>query len=47
MKNIFPGKLCKKYGGKTSPRIFFKKSTLSMSVDEQSEVSHGLFLLHS
>ena len=30
----------------TSPRPFFKKSKFTLSLDQQFEFSHSLFLLH-
>ena len=38
MANTFLEKLNTKYGGKTLPRPFSKKSKLSRSLDQQSEV---------
>ena len=35
-----------KYDGKASPRLICKKSKLSMSLDQQSEVLYGLYLLY-
>ena len=46
MRNIFLEKPYRKCGGKTSPRLFFKKSKLSISLDQQSEVLHSQFSLH-
>ena len=39
MRNIFLEKSCKKCGIEISPRPFFKKSKLSISLDQHSEVS--------
>ena len=38
-RNIFLDKSCTKCGGETSPKPFFKKSKLSVSLEQQSEVS--------
>ena len=46
MKNIFLEKSCKKCGGETIPRSFSKKSILSLSLDQQSEIFCSLFLLY-
>ena len=46
MKNIFLGKSYTNCGGKTIPRPFSKKSKLSISLDQESQVLHGLFLLY-
>ena len=46
MRNIFLKKSCTKCGGLTSPRQLFKKSKLSISLDQQSEVSYSLLLLY-
>ena len=46
MINIFHEKLCTNCGGETNFSSFFKKSKLSMSLDQQSEVSDSLFLLY-
>ena len=37
MRNIFLEISCTQWGGETSPRPFYKKSTLSVSMDQQSE----------
>ena len=37
IKNIFLEKSYTKYGGETSPRPFYKKLKLSLSLDQQSE----------
>ena len=47
MRNIFLEKSCKKYDGETSPRPFFKKSKLNISLDQQSEVSYSFFSLYA
>ena len=44
-KNFFLEKLYTKFGGWTIPRNFPKKSKLSVSLDQQSEVLSSLFLL--
>ena len=46
MRNIFLEKSYIKFGGKTSPRSFSKKSELNKSLDQQSEIFYSLFLLH-
>ena len=46
MKNIILVKFYTKFGVKTSPSSFFKKSKLSRSLDEQSEVSYNLFIMN-
>ena len=46
MRNIFLEKSCIKYGGRTSPRPFHKKSDLSISLDQHSDVLNSLFLLY-
>ena len=46
LRNIFLEKLCTKCGGETSPRPFFKKLQLSISLDQQFQVSHSLLLLY-
>ena len=45
MRNIFLEKSYTKYGGETIPRPYFKKSKLSISLDQYSKVLHILFLL--
>ena len=39
MRNIFLVKSCTTCGGQTSPRLFYKKSKLSISLDRQCEMS--------
>ena len=34
LRNIFPQKSCTKCGGETIPRLFSKKSNLSISLDQ-------------
>ena len=46
MRNIFLEKSYIKFGGKTSPRSFSKKSEFNKSLDKQSEIFYSLFLLH-
>ena len=46
MRNIFLEKSCTNGGAEISPRPFFKKSKLSVSLDQQSEVSYRLFILY-
>ena len=38
MKNIFLGKLYTRCGGDAIPRPFYKKSKLSISLDQQSQM---------
>ena len=46
MGNIFLEKSYTKCGEEASPRPFSKKSKLSISVDQLSEMLHSLFLLY-
>ena len=46
MKNIFLHKLYTECGGEASPRSFHKKSKLSISLNQQSEILYSLHLLH-
>ena len=46
MRQIFLEKLYTKFGGATSPRPCFKKSKLSIYLDEQLKVLENLFLLY-
>ena len=46
MGNIFLENSYSKYGEETSPRLFFKWSKLSISLDQQSETLCSLFLLY-
>ena len=46
MRNIFLEKLYTECGGEASPRPFDKKSKLSISLDQQSEILCSLFLLY-
>ena len=43
MKNIFLQKSYIKYGGEASPRPFFEKLSLNISLDQQSEVLYSFF----
>ena len=45
LRNIFLEKSYTKYGGETIPRPYFKKSKLSISLDQYSKVLRILFLL--
>ena len=45
IRNIFIEKSYRKYGGKACPRPFCKKSKLSISLDQQTEIIYNLFLL--
>ena len=45
LRNIFLEKSYRKCGGETIPRTFFKKSKLSISLDQYSKVLHISFLL--
>ena len=38
MRNIFLEKLYAKFAGEASPRLFYKESTLSISLDQPSEM---------
>ena len=46
MSKIFLEKSCTKCGGETSPRPFFEKLKLSISLDRQSKVLYSLLLLY-
>ena len=46
MRNIFLEKFCTKCVGETILRLFFKKSKLSVYVDQQSEIPYSLLLLY-
>ena len=46
MKNIFLEILCTKRGGESIPRLFSKKSKLSISLDQLSKTLYSLFLLY-
>ena len=46
IRNIFLEKLYTKCGEETSPRPFSEKLKMSLSLDQQSKVSYGLFLLY-
>ena len=45
LRSIFLEKSCRKCGRETIPRAFSKKSNLSISLDQYSEVLYILFLL--
>ena len=45
-RNIFLEKLYTKYGGEASPRSFSKKSKLSITLDQQPEISYSLCLYY-
>ena len=47
MRNIFLEKSCTKCDGETSPRRFFEKLKLSISLDELMKVFYCLFLLYT
>ena len=44
MKKIFLKKSCANWSGEASPRPFFKKSKLSISLDQQPEMFINVFL---
>ena len=46
MRNIIQEKSYIKYGGEASPRPFYKKLKLSVSLDQQSDMLYSLFLLY-
>ena len=46
IKNNFLGKSCTKFSGEASSRPFYKKSNLSISLDQQSEMLQSLFILY-
>ena len=45
MRNIFLEKSYKKDDGEASPRSFYKRTKLSITLDQQPEMLHSLFLL--
>ena len=47
MRKIFVEKSYAKCGGETIHRPFFKNSKLSISLDQQSKVLYGFFLLYA
>ena len=47
MRNIFVEKSYTKYAGETIPRRLFKKSKLSISLDQYCKVLNSLFLLYA
>ena len=44
--NIFLEELYTKCGGEVSPRLFYKNSKLSISLDQQPEMLQSFFLLY-
>ena len=46
MRNIFLEKSYAKHGREASPRPFYQKSKLSISLDQQSQMLYNLFLLY-
>ena len=46
VRNIFREKSQTKFGGESSPKHFSKKSKLSISQDQESEILYSLFLLY-
>ena len=46
VRNIFLKKSYRKRGAETIPRPFSKKSKLSISLDQQSQMLYSLFLLY-
>ena len=46
MRNIFLEKFYSKHSGEAGLRPFYKKSKLSISLDQQSEMLYSLFLLY-
>ena len=47
MRNIFLEKSYTEFSEETIPRPFSKESTLSISLDQQSKVSYGQFVLYA
>ena len=47
IRNNFLEKSYTKCGGETSPRLFFEKLKLSISLDQYSNVLYSLFLLYA
>ena len=47
MRNILFEKPYAKYGGKTSPQPFSKKSKLNISLDQQTEILCSMFFLYA
>ena len=45
MRNIFLKKLYRKYGEESSPKLFSKKSRLSISLGQQSEILISCFIV--
>ena len=46
MRSIFLEKSYTKGGGETSPRLFFEKLKLTISLDQWPKVLYSLFLLY-
>ena len=46
MRNIILGKSYIEYGGEAGPRSFYKKSKLSISLGQESEMLLKLFVLY-
>ena len=46
MRSIFLEKSYTKSGGETSPRLFFEKLKLTISLDQWPKVLYSLFLLY-
>ena len=47
MRNILFEKPYARYGGKTSPQPFSKKSKLNISLDQQTEILCSMFFLYA
>ena len=47
MRNIFLEKSYTKFEGETIPRLFYKKSKLSISLEQLSKVLYSLFLFYA
>ena len=45
-KNIFLKISFRQFGAETIPRLFTKKSKLSISLDQQSKILYNLFILY-
>ena len=45
-KNIFLKISFRQFGTETIPRLFTKKSKLSISLDQQSKILYNLFILY-
>ena len=46
MRNSFIKKLCTKYGGETSPKLFSKKTKLTTYPGQHSDIVYSLFLCY-